>query len=507
MGAILSLPSLAAALVALAAYVVGWIVYARNFHPLSKVPGPWLASVSRTWYMYQITRGDMEKTQRQLHAKFGPLIRIAPNELACAEPDAIKTIYRTTGALNKTDFYLPWNGHNFSKHRDAFTETNDKKHGERRRIVNGVYTLANVLKSEKYIDKCTELFKQRLGEFADAKKEMDLGHWLQMYAFDVIGELYFGSAFGFLERAEDHGEWIQSLDLLMPFLCVTSVGPSYLRPLILGSAIAVPGSLKALKAIDNIGDAARSVVRKRFDQGQKADGEETRTDLLEQLYGIHVEKGFKVDFNMGEIEQEAFVAIFAGSDTTAIGFRGVFYNLTKNPALYAEVQAEIDAATAAGRLSSPVKYSEAIQLPLVCACVKEALRTHPGVQLTMARHAPAEGMMLCGTFVPAGYRVGMNPAVVHYDRGVFGEDADVFRPQRWLEGDTARMDRAMLHFGAGTRTCIGKNISIAEIHKMVPEVLREFRFELAEPQKNWTTRNLWFCKQTGINVRVSRREV
>lgn len=50
--------------VALVLYSLGWIIYARTLHPLAKIPGPWLASVSRLWYMIQIYRGDMDKTQR-----------------------------------------------------------------------------------------------------------------------------------------------------------------------------------------------------------------------------------------------------------------------------------------------------------------------------------------------------------------------------------------------------------------------------------------------------------
>lgn len=49
---------------ALVLYSMSWIVYTRFFHPLAKIPGPWLASVSRVWYMVQVFRGDMEKTQR-----------------------------------------------------------------------------------------------------------------------------------------------------------------------------------------------------------------------------------------------------------------------------------------------------------------------------------------------------------------------------------------------------------------------------------------------------------
>lgn len=113
--------------------------------------------------------------------------------------------------------------------------------------------------------------------------------------------------FGFMEKRHDHGEWIHALELLTPFLCVTAVSPSYLRPLILGSAIVVPGSLRALQAVDTIAEAAKSCVAKRFDASFSET--EKRTDLLEQLYSIYREKGDKVDFKMGEIELEAYVGL------------------------------------------------------------------------------------------------------------------------------------------------------------------------------------------------------
>jgi len=58
--------------------------------------------------------------------------------------------------------------------------------------------------------------------------------------------------------------------------------------------------------------------------------------------------------------------------------------------------------------------------------------------------------------------VGMNAHVVHRDKGVFGEDADLFRPERWLESEARNkeMEKYLLTFGAGSRTCVGKNISL-----------------------------------------------
>ena len=130
-----------------------------------------------------------------------------------------------------------------------------------------------------------------------------------------------------------------------------------------------------------------------------------------------------------------------------------------NPAAYEKLTAEIDAAVADGKLSTPVAYAEAIKLPYLKACINEGMRLHPSVGLTMPRHVPAGGSTISGFYLPEGSRVGINGAVVHYDKDVFGPDADRFNPDRWIKGDSVRMDKAMVPFGAGPRTCIGKNVS------------------------------------------------
>ncbi len=65
----------------------------------------------------------------------------------------------------------------------------------------------------------------RLDEFAKSGENMDLGQWLQMYAFDVVGELFFGHEFGFMENRHDHEDYIQSLDILLPAVVTASVLP------------------------------------------------------------------------------------------------------------------------------------------------------------------------------------------------------------------------------------------------------------------------------------------
>ncbi len=268
----------------------------------------------------------MEHAQLDLHQKYGLLIRISPHELACADLEAIKSLYPTQSPLSKTDFYPPWGAKIFSKYPDHFCVTDEKLHTERRRIVNHVYSLSNVLQSEEYIDECSLLFIQRIGEYADLGQVLDLGEWLQWYAheapfrfslhlsssryaFDTVGELFFGKMFGFMANREDHKSWIAHMDTLLPVLCIVAVAPSYTRSMILMSSVLNPVVRKALAAIDHIASAARTCVAERVNIDIGEIKGESRRDLMQQFLDIKREKGEKVDFGTGEIHAEAYTAL------------------------------------------------------------------------------------------------------------------------------------------------------------------------------------------------------
>lgn len=125
--------------------------------------------------------------------------------------------------------------------------------------------------------------------------------------------------------------------------------------------------------------------------------------------------------------------------------RSILYHLMKNPSTYEKLFQEIDAASKEGTLSIPnIRYSEAMKLPYLVACCKEGMRMHPSVGLTMPRHVPTGGCKIAGHFFPEGCRVGVNSAVVHFDKGIFGEDAESFVPERWFREDAVNMDRYMI---------------------------------------------------------------
>lgn len=70
------------------------------------------------------------------------------------------------------------------------------------------------------------------------------------------------------------------------------------------------------------------------------------------------------------------------------------------------------------------------------AVIKEAMRVHPSNCYPLERVVPNEGAMVCGHFLPGGTIVSMMAPVINRAKNVYGEDADDFRPERWLEADT-----------------------------------------------------------------------
>ena len=186
-------------------------------------------------------------------------------------------------------------------------------------------------------------------------------------------------------------------------------------------------------------------------------------------------------FHEGRVLTMAVSMAFAGSDTSAISLSAVFYYLLKNPRCYQTLMEEIEIAIQNGTLEDRptglVTWAESQKLPYLDACVKEAFRLHPAAGLPLERVVPPQGAQICGESIPGGTIVGCSAWVIHRRQEVFGEDVDVYRPERWLEASKERrkeMEGCMFQFGMGARTCIGKNISLVEIYKLVPGFLRRF---------------------------------
>lgn len=93
-----------------------------------------------------------------------------------------------------------------------------------------------------------------------------------------------------------------------------------------------------------------------------------------------------------------------------------------------------------------VQYKEAQALEYFQACLKETMRLQPALGANITRMVPGEGTEVNGTWLPGGTQVALNAWVLHRDKDIFGTDADLFNPERWLSKDencVKMMERCM----------------------------------------------------------------
>ena len=224
--------------------------------------------------------------------------------------------------------------------------------------------------------------------------------------------------------------------------------------------------------------AARKDVEKVQEKAARSsDGKPERRDFLSRFTEAHHKDP---EF----IGQERVLALtvanmFAGSDTTAISLRAIFYYLLRNPEdmenlmKVLEEHREKDGST---HSDGSFNWNSVKNFPYLSAVVKEGLRCHPAVGLTLERIVPPQGITICGKVVPGGTIVGCSAWTVHRD-ALFGAHPERFRPRRWIEASPEQkrlMENSIFTFGAGSHTCIGKNISYLEMYKLVPALLTRF---------------------------------
>jgi hypothetical protein len=138
-----------------------------------------------------------------------------------------------------------------------------------------------------------------------------------------------------------------------------------------------------------------------------------------------------------------------------------------NVQIYKSLQAEIDSFTPR---DSIISDEEAKGLPYLQAVIKEGARMWPPATGLMSKLAPPEGDTFNGVFIPGGTEIGQCAWSIFRSKKIFGEDAAIFRPERWLQAEGEKlevMERTLgLLWGFGKYSCLGKNIAIMELNKV-----------------------------------------
>ncbi|KAK2684150.1 Cytochrome P450, E-class, group I [Fusarium oxysporum f. sp. vasinfectum] len=493
-------------------YRAAILLYNIFCSPLKNIPGPILARVTDLWYVNRIRKGHFERDNILLHRKYGSIVRYGPKRYSFDHPEAAQVIYGIGKAdkFAKSSFFRAFTTPN-PEQPSVFAHENIKEHAQLRRLYQSTHAMSALISYEGFVDECADLFDQRLREMAGDSASptmsplIDLGKWLQCYAFDVISMITYSKRLGFLDQGVDIAGVMESLEGFLSYASVIGVYPR-LHPLLFHVRNCLAGNPGS--GIQYVLQFTEKLMKEHQAKPKNLDLDDEnkqRMDFLSKYVARH--RKDPLTYNDWYVLSGCASNMTAGSDTTGISLSAIMYFLITSPKVLGRLRQEV--AKHQERALHPCHFSfkEVQGMEYLQAVIKEGLRLHPAVGQPLERIVPEGGATIAGQFFPEGTIVGVNCWVEHYS-SAFGPDPDAFRPERWLDSDKSRLEVMNSHwmpFGMGARTCIGRHISILEISKLIPRLIRDFDFTFPEGAKEFKTNNRWFVKPQGFRVQVHAR--
>jgi cytochrome P450 len=175
------------------------------------------------------------------------------------------------------------------------------------------------------------------------------------------------------------------------------------------------------------------------------------------------------------LREEAAALMFGGGDSAANTLTIGLYHILSQQHLYKRLKDEIYQAWPS--LIERPTYETLQKLPILTATIKESLRYAPGVPSALLRIVPPSGAMIGGKSIPGGTIVGMSTVLVHRSSEVF-DKPEVFDIERWMGPDAAGLDKWLVSFSKGPRSCLGINLAYCEMYIALATLIRKLDMKL-----------------------------
>ncbi|KAJ5087474.1 cytochrome P450 [Penicillium angulare] len=498
---------LAAHLVAFVAYAVYWmILYPRYFTPLGNIPTPKV----HTAFPHHETLSNTDKKRRILTGNYPVLfpdnVWVPLRELAENTPnDGLLRIYsalsgeallvtspaaiRDMLAVNCFDFahqdLVKISIKRFTGSNLGFLSNDDYKacklygcHVHRKHMLPAftiphIRTLTGI-----FWDKAHEMVGCMSRDFrADPSARVNFREYVSRATLDNIGMAGMGHDFQTLKQPNNDLRSHYRKLILDPSRIFNWVG---LLSRYIDMRLLMKAPIKELIEISRSADYLRAVTGKLVHERSEklAESEEHRA---KDIITVALESGV---FRESELVDHVMTFLTAGHESTATAFEWTMYELGRRHEMQTRLRDEIREAIGTDLTASDVGL-RVQSIPYLNAFCNEVLRCYPFSPI-IVRVAKQESVIM-GQRIPKGTVVLYSAEVSNHDKTLWGPDADIFDPERWMsEGNAksggASSNYAMLTFGAGPRNCIGANFARATLECLVAAVLSTFEFELVNPE-------------------------
>ncbi|KAJ3711587.1 cytochrome P450 [Lentinula raphanica] len=479
---------------------------------LAKIPGPASKSIV-LGNMGELMQNQAGLTEISWQKTFGNVVRFkAPfgmDRLLVSDPKALQHILMTSG--------YRWRKYEERKELSRITSgkgllwADGNTHKRQRKVMVPGFGTPEAKNFLPLFFSCAATITRRWSDILQTTEDQscvfNFPEWVSRATLDAIGQAAFDYNFGATDDHENElGKAYQNM-LLNTFGspsagALISLELFRLLPISLVEFINDHNPSSRFKSVHRVTKVANAVAKELVSAKYNALLEDkSKHDIMSLLVKANAGENPKARLTEAEMISQMRVLLLAGHETTANTLSWLFYELVRDLDLQNKLREEIRAAekVAAARGDSELTIVDLEKMQLLGATVKELLRYHP-VAIHMFRRADEDdvlplstpittttGEVLTELPVPKGTRTIISITAYNRNKELFGEDAHVFNPYRWLEPDHVKKGISLgpfanlATFSGGIRSCIGWRFAVIEVQAFIVELLSNFEFS-ATPQ-------------------------
>ncbi|VDC05497.1 unnamed protein product [Peniophora sp. CBMAI 1063] len=497
--------------IAVAAQV--WSKY-RSTRGLRNLPGPPSGSLI-AGNLPQIYGPFAGSFRSQLIYQYGKVVRIAGlfggSQLLLSDVRALRNVLvENPDAYDSEDVLLALGRVTFGP---GLVATTGDRHRVQRKIIEPAFTGSNMRKFFPSLQDLYMKLPQMLSLKANSPSGgiVDVAALLGKLSLESIGIVCFNHSFHALEYNTD--DFVLALESYFPTLSKVQHLIVFL-PILLrwvpSAVLRKVGELlpwRTLRELFQIVDVLhrhsstihRDLKNTPSDRGPNLPSNRAGIKSLASVL-MHTNEQAQDDDRMPDEEIVAHISVllFTGTDTSAALMSRILQLLSENPAAQDRLREELSSA-------EDLEYDTVMNLPYLDAIFKETLRMFPSVPL-VTRQARVDtvipfsealrgrdGEDLHSVHVPKGTTIITDIAAVNLDETLWGEDAKIWKPARWIEGIPAsvinsRLPSAYSHlltFLAGRRYCPGMNFAHILTKSAIAYLIRNYTFEPSGDEIVW----------------------
>ncbi|KAI0139651.1 cytochrome P450 [Xylariaceae sp. FL1272] len=458
----------------LALYTILKVVYRLSFHPLARFPGPKLAAVSSAFeFYYSVGKGGMFPWKlKEMHARYGPVVRITPNELHFSDPDFYREIH--TSQSMPRDKYAPFyrfTGATLS----AFETHSSGLHNSRRQPLLNAFSKRAIADIEPLVWAKVNLLTERLQQAGENKTPVTLDAAFSALTADITSEYGFGRCLGYLDDENFKNDiresllaslslfhivrffpFIMSLAKFLPYRLVQFLNPS------LSKVLGLRRLIRAM-VLEELGKIERGVPCDAM--------------LIRQLSNPKIPQSER---SLERLCDEGFVFLNAGVTAGKTLAFAVFQLLARDKLVWNKLRDELAAAFPDLDSFDHIAQRDLEAVPYLRWVVLESLRLSIGPLTRLPRTAPAGELMAYKEWViPAGTGISESNYFLHMNPELFPNPTE-FIPERWNRSHEKgqRLENYIVTFGRGTRQCLGMNLAYSELYVTLAVLVTRFDMEL-----------------------------